>query len=45
MTSRSASAQNVAFSGAEKRFNEINNGICRDFVGDNGPAPGSYDPR
>ena len=45
ISSRSDWAKKIAFTGTEKRFNEINNGISRDAVGDNGPSPGTYDPR
>ena len=45
ISSRSDWAQKIAFTATEKRFNEINNGISRDAVGDNGPSPGTYDPR
>ena len=45
MSSRSEWSLNIAFTATEKRFNEATNGICRDMVGDNGPSPGTYDPR
>ena len=42
--SRSLWAQQVAFEGTERRFNEVNSGIPKDWIGNRAPAPGAYDP-
>ena len=45
LTNRSYWASSVAFTGTEKRFNDINCGLPIDQVSNKIPPPGAYDPK
>ena len=44
LTNRSLWASSVAFTGTEKRFNDINCGLPKDLVSNKLPPPGAYNP-